>query len=1108
MKNMERVGTSVLLLLMMLLSSQVFAQGKGTSAKGSSGNVVYKGVVVDDTDEPLPGVTIMVKGVDQSGGIGMATTDIDGKFLIVAPKGKDVLVFSYIGMKKKEVNVAGVKDVRVVMESDAYTLDEAVVTGYQTMSRRESASAISSVKVEDVYLAGALSVDQMLQGQVQGVAVMNSSGEPSATPKIRIRGTSTINGNKAPVWVVDGVILEQDVPITASELNSDDAEYLVGNAISGISPQDIESISVLKDASATAIYGVKAANGVIVLTTKKGRAGKPTVSYHGELVVTQKPSYKQYDRMNSAERMLLSKDIFEAGLKYNSANSMNLNRTDSYEGLLNSLINREIDRHQFATEAMEMANRNTDWFDVLFRNSVTHNHNVNVTGGTEAAKYYFSAGYNSNEGTAKGSKSNRFTALAKVDVNFNKYVNFSAKIDYSTMTNDGYSTVNPFTYAYKTSRTLMPYNNDGSYHMYKLSNGKMYNVLNELDNTGRSVTNNDFNGLLNLNVNILPGLKYQGVFSYHNSTSSSRDWKTAQSNAVAMIRGYEYREFDENDTDYWESALPYGGVLTQGYVQKTGYTVRNALNYIASFAGLHDINVYGGAEIRSTKYKGTNVTGYGWVPEFGEQFNPIYTTNFTNNYAAAGRLLPTNTNSHSRVASFFGTASYTFDNRYVANFNIRSDGANKFGSNPKYRWLPTWSVAGKWILTNEKFLQDFAATGNMISVRGSYGVQGNIHDDATPNLILQVGTRDPLSNLDRYNIYRIPNPDLRWEKTKSWNVALDFSLFNGRLAGSFDVYNKRTEDLIMDKTVATSTGRSRLYINAGEMHNFGYEGNLSIGILRSQLFDWNFNLNFGHNDNKVKLANTDFYSTQEEINLMLNGNIPIQNEKLGMMYSFDYAGLSSEDGYPLFRGKDGNLYHDGDPRQFVLVKSGSINPDLSGGFDTQLTFKKRLSLSIGFTYNLGGVKRLPAIYGSSGSAMDPMSNVSTNWNNRWRNPGDEKFTDVPTLYNKQDADGFYRRGLRIFNPEDQHIEFCTYFYDRSSARVASADFLRLRLIGLTYRVPGEWLRHIGVSSMLLRAQASNLHVWASKKWQGLDPETPESNIPLSPTYSFGLNISF
>lgn len=1063
---------------------------------------VLKGKITDLRGDPLPGVTVMMEGSARG-----CASDSDGNYVLVIENKKGIkIVYSFIGMDTETRTWEGQEKIDVKLHEANLSMDEVVVTGYQTMNRRESASAVSVVKTEDIYMAGAPSIDQMLQGQIPGLMVMNTSGEPSATPKIRIRGTSTINGNKAPVWVVDGVILEQNVPVTASDLNSEDAEYLIGNAISGISPQDIESITVLKDASATAIYGVKAANGVIVLTTKKGKVGKPTVSYHGEVVVNQQPSYRNFNLMNSAERMQLSKDIFEDGLSYTS--NITLNPEDSYEGLLNSLIHRKITRQEFADLSMKMANRNTDWFDVLFRNAVTHTHNVSVQGGTEKAKYYFSAGYNNNQGGAKGSLSERFTSLAKVDVDLNKFINFSAKIDYSTTTNEGYLVVNPFSYAYKTSRTLQPYDEDGEYHMYQQGTKYYYNVLKELDNTGKEAKSNDFNALLNLNVKLLEGLSYQGTFSFHNSSTNDRDWKTAESNAVSQIRGFEYRQYDENDDEYWKSSLPYGGVLAQRNTMKNGYTVRNALNFVRMFGDVHDINVYAGSELRGTKYKGLSVTGYGWTPEFGEHFAPVYTTIFTSSYAVNGSLLPTNTNSVSRVASFFGTASYSYDNRYLASFNIRSDGANKFGSSPKYRWLPTWSVAGKWTVTNENFMSAFAEKGNFIAIRGSYGVQGNIHDDATPNLILEIKDRNPVSNLDKSAIYRLPNPDLRWEKTSSWNAALDLSLFSGRLTGSVDVYKKYTEDLIMEKTVSSSNGKGRLSVNAGKMENSGVEGNLSLGLVRSRLFSWNFNVNLGRNINKVTLANEDFYNNKEEIDMMLSGNLAIEGEKLGSMYSFQYAGLMHEDGYPLFYGKDGKLYHDGDPKRMQLVRSGSINPDLSGGFDTQLTFKKRLSLSLGFTYSIGGVKRLPAVYDDRGRVFDPTANVSTRWNDRWRKPGDEAHTDIPVLYNDRVADDFDRRGLSNRTDEDRTLNYCTYFYDLSTSRVVKGDYLRLRLIGLSYLMPEKLINKIGCSAMALRFQATNLHVWADKKWNGLDPETPEANIPLLPAYSFGINVSF
>ena len=1058
---------------------------------------LIKGKVVDTDGMPLPGVSVVVEGTTRG-----VASDVNGLFqMMIENKVGQKLLFSFVGMEQKVITWQGQDSLNVVMKYAAVDVEEVIVTGYQTLNRRESASAVSVVKTDDIYMAGAASIDQMLQGQVPGLMVMNTSGEPSATPKIRIRGTSTINGNKAPVWVVDGVILEQNVPITASELNSEDAEYLIGNAISGISPQDIESITVLKDASATAIYGVKAANGVIVLTTKKGRAGRPTVSYHGEVVVNERPSYRKFDRMNSVERMQLSKDIFEQGLSYNS--NISLDPADSYEGLLNELNNRRMSKEEFALRSTEMANRNTDWFDVLFRNAVTHSHNLSIGGGSEGAKYYFSAGYNNNQGGAKGSVSERFTSVARVDAVVGKYINFMAKIDFSTTKNEGYSVVNPFSYAYNTSRTVRPYDEDGDYHFYKKDSKYLYNVLNELAETGKESKANDFNALLNLNVKLYDGLSYQGTFSYHNSSTNQRDWQTEESASVASIRGYDYKQYDENDDEYWKSALPYGGVLDQSNTLKTGYTVRNALSFIKVLGKVHDMNIMVGSELRGTKYEGVRSTGYGWTPTYGERFMPVQTDSFLGSYIS--NMYPINTNSISRIASFFGTATYTYGNRYVINFNIRSDGANKFGSNPKYRWLPTWSIAGKWLLANEGFMSRFIQNGHNISVRGSYGIQGNIHDDATPNLILEVGDRNSISNLDQSTIYRLPNPDLRWEKTTSWNIAVDFSLWDHRLTGSLDVYKKHTEDLIMEKTVATSNGKSRLYMNAGEMDNQGIEGNLSVQIIRRKNLNWKFNVNFGRNTSEVTLANDDLYSDLEVVTKMLEGNLAIKGEKLGSMYSFRYGGLSGENGYPLFYGKDGKLWHEADPKRMELVRSGSIYPDLSGGFDTQLTFKKRLSLSLGFSYNLGGVKRLPRVYADKGSALNPVANVSTNWNKRWRKPGDELYTDIPVLYNKRVASDFDRN---VSAEELSTVEDCTYFYDLSDLRVAKADFLRLRSVGLSYIMPENLLRMAGISSMMIRFQASNLFVWAHKDWKGLDPETPEANIPILPSYSLGINVSF
>lgn len=406
------------------------------------------GHVVDKQGHPLPGVTVLVKGTS----VGVVT-DINGDYSIVLPEIKEpILVFSFIGMKSQEIKVTEKHKIDVVMEEDETELEEVVVTGYQTVSRRESASAISTIKAKDIMVQGVGSIDQMLQGRIPGMMVMTTSGEPSATPKIRIRGNATINGNKAPVWVVDGVILEQDVPFSASDINSEDAEYLIGNAISGLNPQDIESITVLKDASATAIYGVKAANGVIVITTKKGEVGAPRITYNGNVTINTRPSYSNYHRMNSQERVEFSKYLVESNMNFGRVPT-----GETYEAAYEEFMDKQISYEEFEQKVNRLQTRNTDWFDLLFRSDITHTHSLNVSGGSENVRYYVSAGYSNIEGAARGSDSEKYNALAKIDVDYNKYFSFMAKIDYSSTSNTGYSSaVNPFDYAYTTTRTMLP----------------------------------------------------------------------------------------------------------------------------------------------------------------------------------------------------------------------------------------------------------------------------------------------------------------------------------------------------------------------------------------------------------------------------------------------------------------------------------------------------------------------------------------------------------------------------------------------------------------------------------------------------------------------------
>ncbi|MCE8924709.1 SusC/RagA family TonB-linked outer membrane protein [Bacteroides ovatus] len=1070
------------------------------------------GVVIDENKQPLPGAHVIIEGTKW-----VTTTDINGAYsFLIENDASYTIRISYLGMEMKQVKVTvekGIANKKVspimLKESDA-TLNEVVITGYQVMNRRESASAVSSIKAADIMVQGVGSIDQMLQGTIPGMAVMNTSGEPSATPRIRIRGNATINGNKSPVWVVDGVILEQDVPFTASDINSEDAEYLIGNAISGVNPQDIESITVLKDASATAIYGVKAANGVIVVTTKKGKAGRPIITYNGNMTVNTRPSYSNYHLMNSQERVAFSKQLVDAGYTFGR-----VPYGPTYEASYEALMNKDITLDEFKTQVSDMQVRNTDWFDHLFRNSITQTHNVNVSGGTDQVTYYVSASYQDIQGSSKQSDSRKFTTLAKFSAEINKHISFMTKIDFTTTSNSGYATgVNPFDYAYTKSRTIPAYNTDDSYYMTYEKSGALgtesvgYNILKELENTGKSSKMDDFNALLQLNVKLIRGLTYEGTFSWQNGNTYTRDWATAESYEIGKIREYDYGRYTAYDDAYWTSALPYGGRLAQSNIRKTGYTIRNQITYNQLLQNAHHVTLMGGIETRRVAYKGFSSTGYGWIPDFGEQFNPVMTDKYIADYAEKNATDPSNTNSFTQVASFYGVGSYSYDERYILNANFRSDGSNKFGSNPKYRWLPTYSFAVKWNLMNEAFMEDVSLL-NVLSLRASYGIQGNIHEDSTPYLIVTTGDRDNILGLPISKISKLPNPDLRWEKTHSWNVAVDFALLKGRIRGGLDIYGKKTSDLIMSKAVASSNGRSLLYYNAGKMTNKGFEGFINAGLLKTKDWEWRLGVNFSRNVNEITYANPENMSDVEVVNKMLGGTLAVEGAPIGSLYAYEFAGLNQDIGYPMFYTKDGKVSIKGNKSDMSLVRCGSIFPKLTGGFDTQVNYKN-FSLSMNFTYSIGSVARIPDYFTGNNYYIDPLSNLSTDWLASWKQAGDQ--TVFPTAFNSNAQDNYFSTEQgKVYDTFDstKGVAIPAYqMYNYSDIRVAKADFLKLKMVALSYTFPKHLISHLNISSLMLRMQVTNLFTIADKKWNGLDPETNGTGIPQLPTYSLGVNISF
>lgn len=1058
-----------------------------TKAKATQENITVNGKILLKESEgvtpyPQAGVNILIKGSGK-----VITTNAQGEFSLTVPA-NSILEISFVGYERVEMRAADLqKNPMVTLDNNANMLDEVVTTGYQKFNKRELASSIVSIKAKDVVVAGAMSIDQMLQGKVAGMSVQFTSGEPSAAPKIRIRGTSTINGNKAPIWVIDGVIQETAMPFNASDVNSPDAAYLIGSSVAGLNPQDILTIDVLKDASATAIYGVKAANGVIVISTKNGERGRPRISFNTGLTVNEKPSYNKMNLMNSQERIQLSKEITDAGLQYKRSP-----KDLGYEGLLMRLYNKEITHEEFVSGAKRLETMNTDWYDLLFRNSLSQDYTLSVSGANEDTDYYVSLGYNNSLGAAIGSSSDRLTSMVKVGTRFSDNFKIGVKLNGSKGKNEGFFGVNPNDYAYKTARTISPYDDNGDLFYYNLGTSNRvtsFNILNELEETKSIGNTESFGANLDLDWKIKEYLTFRSLVAYNIANAKSKGYATENSYHIADIRGYDVGAVVPLSDEELDSRLPYGGQLNLSTNTATSLTVRNSLDFTKLFGERHHVNIFAGQEIRVNGNNGYGNTSFGYDNEGGERFTP---PTLTDNYIKyLYDISPTITDREARFTSWFATGSYTLDSKYILNGNIRWDGSNKLGQNPKYQYLPVWSLAGKWIISNEQFLKDNSIL-SFLGLRGSYGIQGNIHDDSSPELIVRYSGRDDISKLKYSNVYRLPNPDLRWEKTKSVNAALEFGFLDGRISGVLEYYNKRGHDLIISKQVSQATGRSYVSINSGIMENKGVEATLSMDLIRKGDWKWNMTMNGAYNKNTIiesQIPETNFDLLAND---MLTGNITTQGASVGTFYSYQMTGLSPQNGYPLFMNKEGKAVYGINAETGALVPSGNFNPDVVGGLDSRVSYKG-FQATVGLSFGLGSSARLPALYRQLNSVFNPIENVTRELNDRWQNPGDELYTNIPAFFDYRNA--------------GDSFSFQRY-YDQSDVRVAKTDFMRLRNVSIGYSVPSDLLRRYNVQGLSFRLQGNNLYTWARKEWHNLDPETPSANIPILPSYSFSLNLTF
>lgn len=1079
-----------------------------------------KGVVTNEKKEPLPGVSIIIKGTSRG-----VTTNDKGAFELKKIANDAILVFNFTGYKTEEISVAAFRSgsLTIVLKEKPTRLQEVVVTGFQSIDKSKFSGAATRLKGEDVKIDGLTDVSRMLEGRVAGVAIQNVSGTFGTAPKVRIRGATSINGDNKPLWVVDGVVLEDVVNISNDQLSSGDPTTLLGSAVAGLNANDIESFDILKDAAAAALYGARAMNGVVVITTKKGRAGKPVINYSSNFSTQLKPNYNNFNIMNSGQQMSVLAELERKGV----LNSDILSQGDIgvfgklYEKLdadKNGNFPVENDPEHRKAFLLRYAKANTDWFGLLFRNNFVQEHSLSISSGTDKSQSYFSTSFYSDNGWTLADKVTRYT------LNYRNTYKFSDRLSagFSTLASvrrqkapgaltrssnpvegqyDRDFDINPFSYSLNTSRTLTAYDEDGKLEYFR-RNYAPFNIINELENNYLDLNMMDLRLQGDLGWKLTKHLRYEftGAIRYVKSSrehqitenaNMANAYRAAGNATIAERNKFLYRDPDNPDAPP-VIVLPAGGFYNRTEDQLLNYDFRNGLNYTDTFAQKHNINVLVGQQVKYADRQNASNTGYGYQYDNGGATFTDYRilkqtieSNFP--YFGMGR-------DYDRFAAFYATGTYAYNNKYNFTATGRYDGSNRLGQSRKARWLPTWSVAGSWNIDRE----DFAARIKQLdylTLRVSYGLTASMGPATNSNIVYQtINTNRPhLTEVESViRLSHLQNDELTWEKLYTTNIGIDGGFFNGRLNFSLDAYTRKSFDLISRIKTAGIGGEMYKAANYADMDSRGLEVMIGGDVIRSKTWGWKSNVTFGYSANKI----TNAKNIPGIFDLVVAEGGNTEGYPVHSLFSLQYTGLDPKSGAPSFINQDG--VHSGDVNlqslsTSHLVYEGPVDPPVTGGFSNTFRYKA-LSLNIFFTYQFGNKIRLYPAFKTTYSDLDAMPKE---FYDRWVMPGDEKKTSVPSM-----LDAFEQLLIRGAHPYNN--------YNFSTERVAKGDFIRLKTISLTYQIPGELSKRAGLSNIAVSAAAINPWlIYADKKLQGQDPEFFNAGgvaQPIQKQFTFSLKV--
>jgi len=931
--------------------------------------------------------------------------------------------------------------------------------------------------------------------------------------------------------VVDGVVQEDITDISADALSSGDAETLISSAIAGLNSDDIESFQILKDGSATSIYGARAMSGVIVVTTKKGRSGQAHVNYTGEFTSRLVPTYGQFNILNSQDQMGIYQEMQDKGW---------LNLSDVLNGsdygvygkmyeLINTynpstgqfgLVNTKEARDAYLHSA-EM--RNTNWFKQLFSSALMQNHSVSLSGGTAKSNYYVSMSFMADPGWYKDSKVRRYTA------NFNATHHLLDNLSLTLLASASYRKqqapgtlaqdvdvisgqvkrdfdINPYSYALNTSRALDPNTN------YR-ANYAPFNILNELENNkiDMNVLNTKFQAELaykpikDLRLSVIGAVQYDTSSQEHKITEHSNQAQAYRAMDNSIIRDANHYLYKDPTNPYALpiSVLPSGGFYQKTDLQKVSWDVRATANYTHTFNQTHTLNVLGGLDVSNVDRKRTFFNGVGMQYDGGEI--PFYIYQFFKKNIDDNAVYYSLNNTHNRTAAFFATGTYSYKQRYNLTGTYRYEGTNRLGKSRSARWLPTWNISGSWNASEEPWFKNtFKNVLTHALLRTSYSLTADPGPSTYTNstVILKSYTPYRIFGTDKESgiqISELENSELTYEKKHEFNIGSELGFLNNRINVTFDLFWRNNFDLIGPIATQGIGGQVVRYANTASMKSQGQELSIQTTNIRNRDFTWITNLIYSHVTTKV----TSLMSQARTIDLIsgeASSGFTMEGYPHRAIFSMPFQGLTDK-GIPTYLNEKGNLtstdlnFQNRTDNSY-LIYEGPTEPTVTGSLGNELKWKN-WRLNIFVTYSFGSYVRLDPVFSAR---YNDLTSMTKEFKNRWMQAGDEKITSVPGIL-----------PYRMYR-DDSSLRIAYNAYNYTSNRTAKGDFIRMKEISLGYDFPRAMLQSTPFTNLSLKLQATNLFlIYADKKLNGQDPEFVNAGGVAAPiprqftmTLKFGL----